>query len=89
MEIIIANDKRVSLKFGNFRENFIFASSDKRHICDVKTSRHWHGRRQSDCAISRGFHFHENENLAKISEFTVLSPPNHTLCASPVIEHGL
>ena len=23
-------------KFGNFRENFIFANSFKRHICDVK-----------------------------------------------------
>ena len=26
-------------KFGNFRENFIFANSVKRHICDVKNSR--------------------------------------------------
>ena len=25
-------------KFGNFRENFIFANSVKRHICDVKNS---------------------------------------------------
>ena len=25
-------------KFGNFRENFIFANSVKRHICDVQTS---------------------------------------------------
>ena len=24
--------------FGNFRENFIFANSVKRHICDVKNS---------------------------------------------------
>ena len=23
-------------KFGNFRENFIFTNSVKRHICDVK-----------------------------------------------------
>ena len=29
-------------KFGNFRENFIFAKSVKRHICDVKISRTWH-----------------------------------------------
>ena len=26
-------------KFGNFRENFIFANSVKRHICDAQTSR--------------------------------------------------
>ena len=25
-------------KFGNFRENYIFANSVKRHICDVQTS---------------------------------------------------
>ena len=29
-------------KFGNFRENLIFANSVKRHICDVKKSRHRH-----------------------------------------------
>ena len=29
-------------KFGNFRENFIFANSVKRHICDVKITRLWH-----------------------------------------------
>ena len=29
-------------KSGNFRENFIFANSVKRHICDVKSSRVWH-----------------------------------------------
>ena len=28
----------VYCKFGNFRENFIFANSVKRHICDVKNS---------------------------------------------------
>ena len=26
-------------KFGNFRENFIFANSVKRHICDARNSR--------------------------------------------------
>ena len=26
-------------KFGNFPENFIFANSGKRHICDVKIVR--------------------------------------------------
>ena len=30
------NDDNDYCKFGNFRENFIFANSVKRHICDVK-----------------------------------------------------
>ena len=29
-------------KFGNFRENLIFANSVKRHICQVINSRLWH-----------------------------------------------
>ena len=29
-------------KFGNFRENIIFANSVKRHICDVKNLLPWH-----------------------------------------------
>ena len=29
-------------KFGNFCDNFIFANSVKRHICQVKKSRLWH-----------------------------------------------
>ena len=29
-------------KSGNFRENFIFANSVKRHICDTKNSRPGH-----------------------------------------------
>ena len=29
----------VYCKFGNFRENFVFANSIKRHICNVKNSR--------------------------------------------------
>ena len=73
-------------KFGNFRENFIFANGVKRHICDVKNSRQRH-----DLPISvndrvilpfhEGFIFtkfrekktriYENRTLAKISEFTV------------------
>ena len=32
-------------KFGNFRENFIFANSVKRHICDAKNSRLGHDLR--------------------------------------------
>ena len=29
-------------KFGNFRENFVFANNVKRHICEVKNSRLGH-----------------------------------------------
>ena len=32
----------ISCKFGNFRENFIFANSVERHTCDVKNSRQGH-----------------------------------------------
>ena len=32
----------VHCKFGNFRENFIFANSVERHICDVENSRPGH-----------------------------------------------
>ena len=32
----------VYCKSGNFRENFIFANSVKRHICDVRNSRLGH-----------------------------------------------
>ena len=31
--------KYIYCRFGNFRENFIFANSIKRHISDVKNSR--------------------------------------------------
>ena len=45
-------------KFGNFRENVIFAISLKRHICDVKKSRLGHDLlisvNDSDSAISGG-----------------------------------
>ena len=64
-------------KFGNFRENLIFATSVKRHIYDVKNSRL--GNDLHDSSISRGFYFHEtshireNKTLAKISEFTVFT----------------
>ena len=37
-----AHARGLSCKFGNFRENFIFANSVKSHICDVKNSRLWH-----------------------------------------------
>ena len=50
-------------KFGNIHENFIFANSDERDICDVKISRLGHdlplyiSKRQSDRAKSKGFYF--------------------------------
>ena len=55
-------------KFGNFRENFIFANSDKRHIWDVKNSRLGHDFREE--LFSRNFSyakFSENKTLKKIS----------------------
>ena len=56
--------------FGNFRENFIFANSIKRHICDSFNSRISHDLPISvnDSVILPS---HENKTLAKISEFTV------------------
>ena len=69
-------------KFGNFRENFIFANGVKRHICHVKNSPPGYDLpisvNNSDIAISGEFYFHgtmrsfaKNKMLAKISEFTV------------------
>ena len=37
-------------RFGNFRENFIFANSIKRHISDVKKSRLGHDLPVSETA---------------------------------------
>ena len=80
----------VYCKFGNFRENFIFANSVKRHICDAQNLRLRH-----DLPISvtnsvvllfrEGFIFAKlricevsrKKNLAKISEFTVVSYHQH------------
>ena len=73
-------------RFGNFRENFIFANSIKRYISDVNNLR----LRQNlpisindrvilpfrEVLFSRNFayaKFRENKVLAKISEFTVLA----------------
>ena len=71
-------------KLGNFRENFIFANSVKRHICHGKKSRLGHNLNTSVndrviCHFTRvNFHetsqlrsFCENKTLEKISEFTV------------------
>ena len=71
-------------KFGNFRENFIFAKSVKRHICDFQNSQLGHGLPISvndrvvstfrENFFSRNFAYaklRENKTLAKLSEFTV------------------
>ena len=71
-------------KFGNFRENSIFANGVERHICDVKNSRQRHDLPISvndrvispfhEGLFSRNFayaKFRENKTLAKIYEFTV------------------
>ena len=42
LKLEIANVLLVYCKFGNFRENFIFANSIISHICDVKKSRLLH-----------------------------------------------
>ena len=67
---------------GNFRGNFIFANSVKRHISDVKNSQPGHDLpvsvNGSHLAISRVLFsrnfayakFRENKILAQISEFT-------------------
>ena len=63
-------------KFGNFRDNFIFANSVKTHICDVENSRQ--GRdlpiSVNDRVISpirEDFIFTKLRIFSKISEFTV------------------
>ena len=65
-------------KFRNFPENFIFANSNKRHVCNVKNSLLGHDLptsvNDSDFAISRGFTFTkllEIKTLTKISKLTV------------------
>ena len=73
-------------KFGNFRENFIFANSDKSRICHSKKSRLRHDLlilvidrmispfREGIIFTKLRIYakFHENKTFAKISEFTVL-----------------
>ena len=73
------------IKLGNFRENFIFTNSIKRHIWDVRNSRLGHDIPISvndrvilpfrEGLISRNFayaKFRKNKTLAKIFDFTVL-----------------
>ena len=60
-------------RFGNFRENFIFANSIKRHISDVKKiatkARFTYiNTRQSDFAISRGFYFHKTSHMRSFAK---------------------
>ena len=72
-------------KCGNFRENFIFTNSFKRHPFDVENSRLGYDQPISindrvnspfrECIIFRKLDayakFHENKTLAKKSKFTV------------------
>ena len=62
-------------KFENFHENYIFANSVKRHICDVKPFR--------EGLFSRKFarvKFRENKILAKISKLTVCDFGTYRIC---------
>ena len=69
-------------KFGNFRKNYIFANSVKRHIWEVKNSRPVHDlpipvndrmiRTYCKSFIFTKL-FRENKILAKISKFTVVN----------------
>ena len=82
--VVVEDDDEVCnyCKSGDFCENFIFANSVKRHICDDKNLRLGQvliiliSKRQSDFANLRGFYFHEtsHKTLMKISEFTVGCP---------------
>ena len=40
--IFVPCPNSLNCKFGNFRENFIFANSVKRQFCQVTNSRLWH-----------------------------------------------
>ena len=60
-------------RFGNFRENFIFANSIKRHISDVKKNANkarftFINKRQSNFAISRGLYFHETSHMRSFAK---------------------
>ena len=86
-KVIESYNKITCYRFGNFRENFIFANNIKRHISDVKNL-----RLRQDLLISINDRvilpfrdgcvctklriyakFRENKVLAKISKFTVTS----------------
>ena len=70
-------------KLGNFRKNFIFAKSLKRHTCDVQNSQLSHdlpkSQRQSDFTISRGSYFQETLHMRS---FTKIKPSQKFLICS-------
>ena len=57
-------------KFENFRHNFTFANSDKKHICGVKKSQLWHDLPLSvnNIMISQGFYFHETSHMRSFAK---------------------
>ena len=66
-------DTKTYCKFGNFRENCIFANSVKTHICDVENSRQWRDLplSENDRVISsiRGiFYFHETSHMRSFAK---------------------
>ena len=89
LQVIASNLELIPYcKFGNFRENFIFANSVERHICDVKNSRLKHALNIHvsvnhrvispfrEGLLSRSFayaKYRENKTLVKISDITVYS----------------
>ena len=81
-----ANSPNLYCKFGNFRENFIFAKNVKRQKSDTQNSRLRHDlhvlvNSRLNLLFREGFFsrnfayakFRENKTLAKISEFTVMN----------------
>ena len=64
-------------KFVNFRENFIFANSIKRHICHAKILRLGHDLpiSDNDRVISRGFYYHETSHVR--SFVNIRNPPEN------------
>ena len=71
----------INCKFGNFRDNFIFANSFKSNHCDFKISRLRHtlpiSVNGSLISSFRVFHeFRENKTLAKIFDFTATAHKN-------------
>ena len=82
-------------KFRNFRENFIFTNSVKKHICDVKKLGIGYDLptsvNDSDFAISQCFYFHETshprENFGIYSKCITLSliPSLFFFCPKKVV----
>ena len=60
-------------KFGNFRENFIFANSVKTHICDVKKLQKWRDlpisvNERVISPIREGFIFYETSHMRSFAK---------------------